>query len=787
MSLRRARRRDLRLVPAAAGAWVAALVGAIHVEATPLAAIAAWALCLAALGLACTTGRTAVRTGLAVTVIACAAAGAVLSHLALAAPGRAVDQLDVGGGRALAVWATVTGKVEPSATGLGFDALADRVVIGPTVHVTSLPVTVRVDPGDVDAVDDLAPGARVAAVGTAFAAHAGERAVLIVRATGGLTVQAAPAGVFGAAAHLRDRLVASTRNLPHPGAGLVPGLAVGDTSAVPNDLDAAMKTASLSHLTAVSGANCALVVGIAFGVAALCGARRGVRVACGMAVLAGFVVLVTPEPSVVRAAVMAAVAMLGVLLGRVGAGLSVLCLAVVALLVADPWIAAEIGFALSVAATGSLLLLSGPLTDGIGRWMPRPLALALAVPLAAQLACGPLLLIVEPSVALYGVAANLIAAPAAPIATVVGLAACLAAPLPVVQAGLAAIAWLPAAWIAGTAATVAGLPGATVPWAEGGWGVAALAAVGAAVGIVCAARGRTRAWRRARRASAALLAVLAGVGAGGAALSTVLAPVTVPIAWSIAACDVGQGDAVLVRSVGAVALIDTGPDPAALEGCLGRFSVDRIDLLVLTHFDADHVGGVAAVAGRVDLVVHGAPADAAARDALRELTAGGARAMEGVAGVSGALGEARWRVLWPNAGSIAFPTGNDASVVLDVWGGGVPPALFLGDLSASPQEALAASGRLGPRYAVVKVAHHGSADQSERLYRLLRPAVALVTVGADNDYGHPRAEILDLLSALGATIARTDRDGILVISASPDGVTVWRERAPPSVDVGGPG
>ncbi|MCR2826421.1 ComEC/Rec2 family competence protein [Microbacterium sp. zg.Y909] len=788
MSLRRARRRDLRLVPAVGGAWAAALVGAVHVEATPVAAITAWVLCLAALGLTCSTRRPSVRTGFAAAVIACAAAGAVLSHLALAQPGRSVEHLDVDGGRALSVTAVVTGKVEPSALGLGFDAVADRVVIGPTVHVTSLPVAVRVAPEDVDAPGDLAPGARVEAVGTAFASHPGERAVLVVRATGGLTVQTGPVGAFAATAHLRERLVASTHGLPHPGGGLVPGLAVGDTSAVSDDLDAAMKASSLSHLTAVSGANCALVVGIAFAVAALCGARRGVRVACGLAVLAGFVVLVTPEPSVVRAAAMASIAMLGVLLGRVGAGLSVLCLAVVALLVADPWIAAEIGFTLSVAATGSLLLLSGPLADGIGRRMPRPLALTLAVPLAAQLACGPLLIIVEPSVALYGVAANLLAAPAAPVATVVGLAACLAAPIPVLQAGLTAAAWLPAAWIAGTALTVAGLPGATVPWPEGVRGVVALAAVGAAVAVVCAAGAPTRAWRRARAASAVMLAMLAGAGAGAALLSTAIAPATVPTGWSIAACDVGQGDAVLVRSGVAVALIDTGPDPAALEECLRRFGIRRIALLVLTHFDADHVGGLEAVAGRVDLVVHGPPADAAAHTALRQLEAGGARRVEGTAGVSGALGDARWRVLWPNAGSAAFPAGNDASVVVDVSGGGVPAALFLGDLSASPQEALAASGRLAAGYAVIKVAHHGSADQAQRLYRMLQPAVALVTVGVDNDYGHPRGEILDLLVEVGATIARTDRDGILVISsAGADGLTVWRERAPPGVDVGTPG
>lgn len=784
MNLRRARRRDLRLVPAAVGAWVAALGGASAASAAGVSALIVWALCLAALVTAARSPRSGIRATAGVAALSCAAAAAVLSHLALAQPGRGVAHLEVDGGRALRVVAIVTGKVEPSGAGLGFDAIAERIMIGRDTHIVSLPVTVRSTGAAAEGRDALAPGARVEITGTAFRADAGERAVLVVRAADGMRVIDPPRGGLQTAADLRRSLVGVASGLPPPGGGLVPGLAVGDTAAVGEQLDAAMKASSLSHLTAVSGANCALVVGIAFAAAAACGVRRGVRVGCGLGALAGFVVLVTPEPSVVRAAVMAAIAMLGVLLGRVGAGMSVLSLAVIVLLVADPWLAGEIGFALSAAATGSLLLLSGPLADGIARWMPRPLALALAVPLAAQLACGPLLILVEPTVPLYGVVANLLAAPAAPVATVVGLAACLAAPLPVLQAGLAAIAWVPASWIAGTASTFSGLPGAAVPWIEGGAGVGALALVGAAVVAVCLVPGTTARARVGRRVAAVGLAGLTGVGIGSALLAGVAAPATTPGGWTIAACDVGQGDAVLVRSGGAVALIDAGPDPQPLTACLRRLGVDRVDLLVLTHFDADHVAGVSAVTGRVDTVVHGPVPDAAASQVLQVLAAGGAQVAVGSVGVGGELGDASWRVLWPPARSVAFPSGNDASVVIEVTVPQTASALFLGDLSEQPQHALAASGVLLARYDVVKVAHHGSADQAERLYRQLRPALALVTVG-DNDYGHPRAEILDLLEHGGAVIARTDRDGIVTVMVRDGELAVWREHASDGVDAPG--
>jgi competence protein ComEC len=263
---------------------------------------------------------------------------------------------------------------------------------------------------------------------------------------------------------------------------------------------------------------------------------------------------------------------------------------------------------------------------------------------------------------------------------------------------------------------------------------------------------------------------------GAVALSSIAGPLTLPADWSVLACDVGQGDAVLARDEGAVALFDTGPDAAALEGCLARAGVGRIDLLVLTHFDLDHAGGIEAVEGRIGTVLHGPTGSTDDERVLASLADRGARLVAAHAGMRGALGHAEWRVLWPVAGSRAFPSGNDASVVVDLRGRSMPTSLFLGDLSASPQAALTASGRLDPPYALVKVAHHGSADQDAELYRLAQPAVALLTVGAGNDYGHPRAETLAILDDVGARIARTDAEGVIALATSLDGLEVWRER-----------
>lgn len=759
--------RAYRLLPVAAATWVAAALCTLVPDVARPAALSAWACTVAALCLAAALRARpgAVARTIAVLALACAAAAA--SAVAFAHPTRsAAAELGVGGGRAIEVAAVVTGKAEEWSTGIvAFDAVASTITVGDDIHWFDADVQVRAQPG----AARPSIGAEVVVHGTARAADAGERAVLVVSARR-LEIIRGPDGILAGAAALRDGLVAATAGLPEPGAGLIPGLAVGDTSAVGDELDAAMKQSSLSHLTAVSGANCAIVVGLAFAAAAGLGARRSVRVVVSVIALAGFVLLVTPEPSVVRAAAMAGVAMLGVLIGRAAAGTSVLALAVSLLLVADPWLSTSLGFALSVAATGALLVWARPLAAGMARWMPRPLALALSVPLAAQLACGPLLVLIAPTVPVYGVVANLLAGPAAPAGTIIGLAACLAALLPWLRSGLTAIAWLPSSWIAGTATTFAALPGAQVPWREGAAGMILLATVGAAAGLIIAGRGR----RGLRIVSGGVLALVVGVVTGTAALSGVAGRLTLPREWAILACDAGQGDAVLVRSAGRVALIDTGPDPRALGACLERVGIARIDLLVLTHFDLDHVGGVSAVTGRVGTVLHGPPASADDWSVIASLAAAGAESSDATAGMRGDLGDAAWRFVWPVRESRAFPSGNEASVVMEIEGGGVPSALFLGDLDASAQRALAASGALRPPYAVVKVAHHGSADQDASLYALLAPSVALIPVGADNDYGHPREETLALLTA--SLVGRTDTDGVVAVWETAAGVALWRER-----------
>jgi competence protein ComEC len=235
---------------------------------------------------------------------------------------------------------------------------------------------------------------------------------------------------------------------------------------------------------------------------------------------------------------------------------------------------------------------------------------------------------------------------------------------------------------------------------------------------------------------------------------------------------VGQGDArVVATGPGAAIVVDAGPEPAAVDGCLTRLGVERVDLLVLTHFHADHVAGVTGVlAGRVvDRALVSplpAPAEGAAK-ALGSLEEASVAVATADVGQSGAVGEVSWTVVGPDAplGARHEDEGaNDASVVLLMDVAGLR-LLATGDVEPGAQQRLGAElERLGEGAVdVLKVAHHGSAHQDAALHHWLAPRLALLSVGDDNDYGHPAPAALALLDDVGALVARTDRHGDVAV------------------------
>ncbi|MFD1719490.1 ComEC/Rec2 family competence protein [Georgenia deserti] len=780
---------DARLVPAALLSWAAALAA---VAAAPATALAGAGACLAIAGIAAAALVRRRRTGgrhraaplappAGAVLLAAMVVAAVLTSTAAQSHARSsgllADLVDRGAA------ADLTGRVldepQPIAAREWDDAGRFRVTVGATevsgrgsVSAADAEVVV-LGPGS---WGDLALGEEIRVRATPTPTAPGEEAVALLSTDREPDRLARPPWHLRGVNHIRASLREAAADLPPDARGLVPGIAVGDDRAVPTGLTEDMRTTALTHLTAVSGAHVAIVLGTVLAVCAWM--PRRARAVVGAVALVAFVALVRPEPSVSRSALMGAVVLTGLLLGRPSRALPALCTAVVLLLLADPWMSRSYGFALSVLATAGLVLLARPWARWLSHVMPRWLATVVAVPGAAQAACGPVVLLLQPALAPYAVPANVMAAPAVPPATVLGVSAALVASLwPAGGGVLAAAAAGPAWWIALAARTFAGLPGAALPWPGTVAGVLGLALL-TALGLAALARvgpPRPRPWLPATIA-AALLLVMPGPRQAVAGILPGAGPAS---NWVAAQCDVGQGSAFLLRSgPSAAVMVDVGPAGSDPAGCLTSTGTDRLDLLVLTHPHSDHVGALPEVLAAVKVdralvspataprhTVETVAAQLAAADVPTEVaTADGGAA----AGRSGAVS---WEVLWPtSAAADVLPADavNDRSVAVHLAAPELS-AVALGDVELDGQagvlRAVRAAGRDPPD--VVVMAHHGSPRQHPGLAAALAPRVTLVSVGADNDYGHPAATALDLYRPHGAVL-RTDECGPITLVARPE-------------------
>ncbi|MGZ4744931.1 MAG: ComEC/Rec2 family competence protein [Oryzihumus sp.] len=574
-------------------------------------------------------------------------------------------------------------------------------------------------------------------------------------------VLARPRALLDGAAAVRSATVAALARAGPDERALVPALVTGDDAAMSDAVVADFRTCGLTHLAAVSGTNLTLVVGFLLLVARWAGVRaRGLLLVGGLGVL-GFVLLARPEPSVLRAAVMGSVALLGMGARGRERGSRALGVAVLVLLLVDPFLAVSWGFALSVAATAGILFLAPPLRDALMGWLPRWAAEALAVPFAAQLACTPLVAALSGQVSLVAVLANLLVEPAVAPATVLGLLAGLVMlVLPAVALVLGWTAGLCAGWIVAVATRLARLPGAAV---DGGGGAAALGALT----LLCLALAVLAPRLLARRGrTVALCLVLVVVMA-----RPLPTPGWPPRGWVLVACDVGQGDGlVLAAGPGRGVVVDTGPEPDLMRACLRRLGVREVPVLVLTHFHADHVDGLPAVlaATRVrelDVTATRVPASGAAQ-VDRWARAAAVPVRVPPVGESRTIGPLTWQVIGPvrpppeddgEEGTVA----NDASLVLLVRTHGLT-ILMAGDMEPGAQ---AQVDRMLPglHVDVLKVPHHGSRYQDPDLLDGLGARLAVVSVGAVNDYGHPAAATLALLHDAGMMVRRTDLDGDVAV------------------------
>lgn len=586
---------------------------------------------------------------------------------------------------------------------------------------------------------------------------------------------------------------------------LMPGLILGDRSQQSEHVDEAMKVSGLSHLSAVSGTHTSLIAAAATLLFRSLGLPRSVVIAAFLCTLVLFVQIVGMQPSIIRAATMGAIGAWALFFGRGSQALPVLALSTIVILTISPELVHEVGFQLSVAATAGIVVGAQPLErwlhSGMEKFLPdlpaRLLSSSLAISTAAQLACQPILLTFIDYVSLYSLPANLLATPLLPFITVPGtIAAALAVIAPSLSQVIFHLIAIPAAGIGWVATTAAEMPGAALPWPEGLAGRLLIILHWLACAIVMLKLLRlqrrpkppikldsNRAWwsrilhplgqPRFGLANAVQYTILAVAVAAHLAAFWPAGPRPIHDQWDIIGCDVGQGDMFLVRTgVESAVVIDTGPDDGLAHQCLTEANVEHIDLLVVTHLHADHVGGVAGIMDRAEpaQILYSTGSDPTYTS---ENTSLPPEAQQATAPTTAVINHAqnderhpvqiRWSVL---AADTDTTNENNSSVVMLVEifrHDGVVTVLFTGDLEEDAASQLLSQDVIPNDVDILKLSHHGAKNGGTELIEHTDPQMALVGVGEDNSYGHPHEDIVDALGS-GVEIQRTDQDGTFSVT-----------------------
>lgn len=572
-------------------------------------------------------------------------------------------------------------------------------------------------------------------------------------------------------AGLSDRIRATLSRSIAPGLSgerraLVEGIVLGEDEGLDEELRDRFRASGLYHVLAVSGQNVAFVVA---GVLLLCwllGIPRGPAHVFGLLAIVAYVAAVGWQPSVLRAGIAGSLTSLAWLASRPRDRWYFLLVGAALLLAWSPYNLLDPGFQLSFAAVAAIFVVVPRLERVLAGYpIPRPLAAVLAVSTACGLATAPILWLQFGSVPVLSVVSNALGEPVVAPILALGLGA----------AGVGAIfpdaanvlgwlnGWL-VAYLAWCARFVGGLPFARIE----SWRVlVALLVVGIAVALLA----RARPWQRRRLAGAVAVMGIAGI----VWLAWPPPRPPPPTGLRLSFLDVGQGDAALIEVPEGAVLVDEGPPEAGVAATLKARGIRRLAAIVLTHPERDHVGGASAVLRTipVDRVLDPRlPVESNDEtDALVAAEQRGVPIVTARAGQSYRLGALELRILWPDGPGDEAQNPNDHAVVILATYGRIDALL-----AADAESNVTARLQLPP-VEILKVAHHGSADAGlPGLLDSLRPKIAVISVGAHNDYGHPTASTLAALRRTGLRVYRTDRDGTVVVTSDGTHLKVATER-----------
>jgi competence protein ComEC len=541
--------------------------------------------------------------------------------------------------------------------------------------------------------------------------------------------------------------------IPKSDAGsLIPGIVLGDTSLQSDYLTKQMRQTGLSHLTAVSGANFALVAAFVLWLISFLRINLKTRFSIVALVLIFYIVLVRPTPSVLRAAVMTGVYLFARATGERSKTLAALGFAISTLIVFEPFQANDPGFALSVSATLGLIIFAPVLKKRIHKFLPNDfLAESISVPISATIFTLPIIVVMANKFSPFSVIANLFAAIVIAPITILGFCAALISIIfPTFSQFIVWVLTPLSKWLVLIASSFAALPAIEFE----------------------------------NHKFALVLFLILGYLLFKRSFKVIALLITLPIFlivvdrlnwpgghWQVASCDVGQGDAmVLALPKHSAVLIDTGPDSEKIESCLRKLHIKEISLLVLTHFHADHVAAL-------DSVIRNHQIKQAwiTNQYIPEFSANRTKELLSqiptrnvFAGDMFKIANLEIQVLWPLKSQTQFSNlpgdgsaANNSSIALLVKT--AKYSLFAcGDLEPEAQSELLNRFKIS-KVQIFKVCHHGSKSQDWHFIQMLNPKISLISAGIANQYGHPAAETVAGLLRMGSEIARTDKVGSISI------------------------
>ena len=576
--------------------------------------------------------------------------------------------------------------------------------------------------------------------------------------------------------------------LPHPEAGLLQGILLGMDHTLPEDLAEAFRVAGLTHIIVISGYNVSILLQAWF-VASTRLIHRWLSLGAGLLVLLAFVLLVGPSPPVVRAAIMSTMYVLAQLAGRHQWPMASLALSALLMLAVNPLLLHSVSFQLSLAATLALILLQPRLAATLDSFiqgthgdslppMRQIIGETLLTTCAAQMFTLPVIWAHFQRVSLLALLANLLVLPLQPLILIPGAAVVFGSLVtPEVGRVLAYVLWLPLRWTIIVARWIG-----AIPWASRSLPELSPAAAWLLYLLLMALVWRLPSRKPSQQTDTRFEArqLLPLVAAGTMTALLWLAVLSMPDGrLHVYALDVGQGDAILVRTGdGQNVLIDGGPDPVLLASRLGEvlpFWERDIDLVLVTHDDTDHIGGLAPVAFRyrIGRVIHAGPMDSNAASIAWDAAVAAADIGRTSLGEGSeiVLGDCRLSVLHPPL-PLAHNTlsSNDQSLVVLLQRGRFR-MLLTGDAGEAVERRLLAMDASLDATAL-KVSHHGAQSATSAAFlAAVTPQVALISVGADNRYGHPADVVVQRLESANTLVLRTDERGTIELAT--DGTQMW--------------